>query len=107
MKYYLVQYDGNYADEFDVYFHMIMSETQLKKAKDFVSKTNWGDYDEGGEFYFGTNESIFVSTEELLEQLEEATELTQEQLKVISELKLDHISFGDGLNWDSIIDFDE
>ena len=32
MKHYLVIYDGNYADEFDVYFHTVMTEKELKKA---------------------------------------------------------------------------
>lgn len=101
MKHYLVQYDGNYADEFDVYFHMVMSETELEEAKDIIGKTDWN----WEEFYFGTNEYISVSTEELMENLSEAKEITEEQFKVLQELGLIHIGFGDNLNWDSIIEY--
>lgn len=102
-KYYLVQYDGNYADEFDVYFHMVMSETELEEAKEYISKTDW----EEEEFYFGTNESIYVNTEELMECLNNASEITPEQYKVLKDLGLTSIGFGDRLNWDRIIKFAE
>jgi len=103
MKYYLVAYNGNYADEFDVYFHQVMTEDELKRAKDLISKTNWN----YKEFYFGTNESIEVSSSELLEALSEAREITEDQYKVLSDLGLLSISFGDGLNWDSFIEYIE
>ena len=103
MKYFLVQYDGNYADEFDVYFHMVMSEQELEEAKEAISKTNW-DWEE---FYFGTNEWIEVSTDDLLGCLQTAKEITEEQFKVLDDLGLLSIGFGDGLNWDSIIEHAE
>lgn len=101
MKYYLVQYYGNYADEFDVYFHEVMSEAELEEAKDIIGKTDW----RRKEFYFGTNEYIDVSTEELMENLSAAREITGEQFQVLQELGLVRIGFGDGLNWDSIIEY--
>lgn len=100
MKYYLVAYDGNYADEFDVYFHAVMSEEEWKDAKRIIGKTEWIQR----EFWFGTNENIDVNTAELMECLNNSKELTEEQFKVLQELELTHISFGDGLNWDHIID---
>jgi len=101
MKYYLVTYNGNYADEFDVYFHQVMSEDVLKEVRDLFSKVNW-DYEE---FYFGTNEFIDVSSSELFEALSEAKEITEDQYKVLSDLGLLSISFGDGLNWDRFIEY--
>jgi len=100
MKYYLVAYNGNYADEFDVYFHQVMSEDDLELAKNIIDKTNW-DYEE---FYFGTNEGIDVDKYDLIECLDGARELTDEQYKVLQDLGLCNIGFGDGLNWDDIIE---
>lgn len=100
MKHYLVVYDGNYADEFDVYFHTVMTEEELKKAKEDV---NTWKYNEEREFYFGTNEEIYVIKEEVLECLDYAKEITDEENEVLTRLGVDHISFGDGLNWDRIL----
>lgn len=103
MKYYLVAYDGNYADEFDVYFHTVMTEEELKQAKEDVS--TWEDNEER-EFYFGTNEEIYVIKEEVLECLNYAREITEEEIEVLARLRIDHISFGDGLNWDRILNYE-
>ena len=100
MKHYLVVYDGNYADEFNVYFHQVMSEDELESAKNIIDKTNW-DYEE---FYFGTNEWIDINTYDLIECLNGARELTDEQYKVLQDLGLCNMGFGDGLNWDGIIE---
>lgn len=98
-KYYLVKYNGNYADEFDVYFHDVMTEEDLLNLKHAVSKTHWEDK----EFYFGTNECLTLSTEEIMEELSiNAIEITKEQFKVLLELKLNSIKFGNYLNWDEI-----
>lgn len=101
MKKYLVKYNGNYADEFDVYFHSIMTKEQLEEAKGLIQKIGWNEE----EFWFGTNESIEVSSKELLEWLNKATEITDEQLKTIQDLGISTISFGDGLNWNDIIEY--
>lgn len=103
MKYYLVQYYGNYADEFDVYFHNVLSEDQLNKAKEIVN----GWEDEYGVFGFGTNEDVEICKEELIEMLDEATPLTDEQYKVLNELGLTRIKFGDCLDLDYVIGYDE
>ena len=101
MKYYLVRYNGNWADEFDVYFHQVMSEDELKEAEDTIAATDW----DREEFYFGTNEAIDFSTYELINFLNRAEEITEEQFKVLEELDLLSVSFGDGLNWDSILEY--
>lgn len=101
MKYYLVRYNGNWADEFDVYFHQVMSEDELKEAEDTITATDW----DREEFYFGTNEAIDFSTYELINFLNRAEEITEEQFKVLEELDLLSVSFGDGLNWDSILEY--
>lgn len=103
MKYYLVTYNGNYADEFDVYFHTVMDENELAQAKGKVE--NWKS--EWEEHYFGTNEYIEVSREEIMECLNGARELTEDEYEVLFQLDLTHISFGDGLNFDCIIGYDE
>ena len=103
MKYYLVQYYGNYADEFDVYFHNALSEDQLNKAKEIVN----GWEDEYGVFGFGTNEDVKICKEELIEILDGATLLTDEQYKVLDELGLTRIKFGDCLDLDYVIGYDE
>lgn len=103
MKHYLVAYDGNYADEFDVHFHTVMTEEELKKAKEDIN--TWED-DEEREFYFGTNEEIYIIKEEVLECLDYAKEITDEENEVLTRLGVDHISFGDGLNWDSMLNYE-
>lgn len=103
MKYYLVQYYGNYADEFDVYFHNVLSEDELNKAKEIVN----GWEDEYGVFGFGTNEDVEICKEELIEMLDEAILLTDEQYKALNELGLTHIKFGDCLDLNYVIGYDE
>jgi len=100
MKYYLVRYRGNWADEFDVYFHMVMSGEELNELKVTIASTDW----EEEEFHFGTNEYLTFSTSELLQWLDESEPITKEQFKVLEELDLLSVSFGDGLNWDSILE---
>lgn len=102
MKHYLVAYDGNYADEFDVYFHTVMTEEELKQAKEDIN--TWGKNEER-EFYFGTNEEIYVIKEELLEFLDCAEEITDEENEVLTRLRVDHISFG-RLNWNRILNYE-
>ena len=101
MKYYLVRYNGNWADEFDVYFHQVMSGKELNELEDAVASTDW----EREEFYFGTNEALDFSTSELLKWINAAEPITEEQFKVLEELDLLSVSFGDGLNWDSILEY--
>ena len=103
MKHYLVVYNGNYADEFDVYFHTVMTEKELEQAKEDVS--TWEDNEER-EFYFGSNEEIYVIKEEVLECLNYAKEITDEENKVLTRLGIDYISFGDGLNWNRILNYE-
>lgn len=101
MKYYLVRYNGNWADEFDVYFHQVMSEDELKEMLDTLTAVDW----EREEFYFGTNEAVDFSTYELLKWIDAAEPITEEQFKILEELDLLSVSFGDGLNWDSILEY--
>jgi hypothetical protein len=101
MKYYLVKYNGNYADEFDVYFHQVMSEDELKELKECIGKTNW----EYEEFYFGTNEWIDVNTTDLLKQLDNVIYINDEEYEVLEKLGLLKVSFGDGLNWDTFLEY--
>ena len=63
-------------------------------------------YNEEREFGFGTNEEIYVIKEELLECLDDSKEITDEENEVLTRLRVDHISFGDGLNWDRILNYE-
>lgn len=101
MKYYLVKYNGNYADEFDVYFHQVVSEGELKELKESIGNTNWG-YEE---FYFGTNEWLEVNTIDLLEQLNNVIPISDEEYEVLEKLGLLKVSLGDGLNWDTFLEY--
>ena len=103
MKHYLVTYGGNYADEFDVYFHIVMDENELAKAKEKVEDWEF----EWEEYYFGTNEYIEVSREELIDFLDNARLLTDNEFEVLTNLNLTDIGFGDGLNFDKIIGYNE
>lgn len=99
-KLYLVKYDGNYADEFDVYFHQVMTQGELDEAKNLITRVDWNEEC----FYFGTNEEIYVWSSELLEALNHAIEITPEQNKVLVDLGIADIGFGDGLNWNGILE---
>lgn len=99
MKHYLVKYEGNWADEFNIYFHQIMNEEELKEAKELVGTTDW----EEEEFYFGTNEWMDFSSPELLDALNNAIELNDDQVKALTDLQIEYICFGDDLNWDTIL----
>lgn len=99
MKYYLIKYDGNYADEFDVYFHSVVDENTLLDIRRGIEDWEY----EWNEYYFGTNESLEISRDDALEALDAAILLTDEQYKVLEDLELLRVSFGDGLNFDDLI----
>ena len=103
MNYYLVRYEGNWSDEFDVYFHTVMDENELTKSKKLVKEWKQDWY----EFGFGTNEDLEISKEEILDCLENARELTEDEYEVLFQLDLKYIGFGDRLNFDRIIGYDE
>ena len=103
MKHYLVTYDGNYADEFDVYFHIVMDENELARAKEKAKDWEF----EWKECYFGTNESNEVSGEIMIDCLDNARLLTDNEFEVLTNLNLTNIGFGDRLNFDRIIDYNE
>jgi len=52
--YYVVKYEGNYGDEFDIsgFFVVLFSNKELKDANDRIKTA------EGEELYFGTNEFV-------------------------------------------------
>ena len=103
MNHYLVTYDGNYADEFDVYFHTVVDENELAQAREKAK--SWES--EWREYYFGTNESIELNGEIIIDCLDNARLLTDNEFEVLTNLNLTDISFGDGLNFDCIIGYDE
>jgi len=72
-------------------------------AKEIISKTNW----DNEEFYFGTNEYIEVSTDDLLGCLKTAREINHEDYKVLDRLGLLSIGFGDNFNWNDILEHAE
>ena len=80
-KNYLVIFDGNYADEFDVSGFDIKSGSTLSKIFD-----NLENYDDRISIYFGTNEDLeFESGQELLDSLT-ITELSDSDKEVLKRL---------------------
>jgi len=53
MKYYLIQYKYDYADEFDVYGFKVVNEKELNDINEIIDNIKYPK-----EFYFGTNEAL-------------------------------------------------
>jgi hypothetical protein len=72
MKYYLVKYEDNYADEFDIQGFRIFTEVELKAFKTLVKTAKYPQ-----EVYFGTNESISYDS---------FTDYTEEEASLLTKL---------------------
>ena len=79
----LLIWDQNYADEFDIFgFELVDSE-----VVDLAIRVIENAEDEdpiAGECDFGTNESIDLDSDSVLDALKNAKELTEEELEVIT-----------------------
>jgi hypothetical protein len=81
MKYYLVKYEDNYADEFDIQGFRIFTEVELKAFKTLVKTAKYPQ-----EVYFGTNESIsYDSFTDYMSRLD-IEEVTEEEASLLTKL---------------------
>lgn len=107
-KHYLLQFDDNYADEFNVYGSVIIDEDQHKYFYSEVEQAvKTEDYSKLDEDYtsdvcvmLGTNEDIeYKDIADLMNQVT-CTELTEEEYNVLMKFGFDDFGFTDF--WDTI-----
>jgi hypothetical protein len=79
MKHYLLRYDDNWADEFDVEGFRIYDQEEYD---DFKKRVKAAEYPQ--QMYFGTNEGIDVdSAKDYLDRID-VTEITEAEAKVLN-----------------------
>lgn len=100
MKYYLYQYDANWADEMDVAGFMALTETEKDMALAKIKK----DFRRGGTIYIGSNEDIeYSDLDEVMNDVT-ITEISKQEYDVL--IKLFGGSFGENGPCDNF-DFDD
>lgn len=89
-KFFLVQYEGDWADEMDINGTAVMSETQMYEYFGSFKKY----IDRHGDFIFnvGTNEEIEYDSFEEFRKAFTTKEITGEEMKVL--IKLDFYLYG-------------
>lgn len=91
----LIEFNANYADEFDVEGFIVMSETQWEAHKAYAKKH----FEENGhtECYFGTNESCDYSDYDDYMRAFNVTALSEQGYAVLKELFNEH---REGYEWE-------
>ena len=79
-KKYVVDTSFNWADEMDVDGFCILTQSELDKYKKLFEEA---DDDETFNYYCGTNEDVELTKDKVLNMLNEAQEITPEELKII------------------------
>ena len=69
MKYYLIKYEDNWADEFDIETFSVMNEEQYNNFNNDLNNIISEIKDEEVEIYFGTNEEITITPSEFQNSL--------------------------------------
>lgn len=87
-KHFLIEFNSNYADEFDVEGFIVMSESKWEAHKAYAKKAF--KKEDFQEVYFGTNEMCSFSGYSDYMRALTVTELTPEQLEVLFQLFNDH-----------------
>lgn len=84
---FLVDCDFNWADEFDLAGHEILSRSELLSMKEDMEKLDRTcDYDYEYEIYFGTNESLNYSPSDVIDIIDKVlkqTPISEDDAKVI------------------------
>lgn len=93
MNTFLVKFDGNWADEFDVSGFSIMSEDEWKEIQDIIY--NKSEYPL--EHYFGTNEAMIFDSAEDLSKCLTVTKITEAEAVTVRRLFIDGYSSNYGL----------
>lgn len=87
MKIYINNED--WADEGDVFFCSIRSEERLKKLRDLIDLYVELDlFPESIQIYWGTNESFDFTPEELKQFIDDAVDISEEELGVLSKFDI-------------------
>lgn len=84
MRQFLVKTSTNWADEMDLDGFIILDEKELEEATKEMADLAADDFE--AEVSVGTNEEMDVEAEEVLDELNNAIELTPEEYKNISRL---------------------
>jgi len=84
MKQYLIKTSTNWADEMDLDGFIILDEKELEEATKETAKLAADDFE--AEVSIGTNEEMDVEAQEVLDELNNAIELTPEEYENISRL---------------------
>lgn len=80
----LLIWDQNYADEFDVFGFELVDDIAVQTVIKVLGSIEDGD-PVAGEYYFGTNESVDLDSETVLDTLKNAGEPSEEECAVINE----------------------
>lgn len=93
MKYYMMKYDDNWADEMDVDGVCFITEETMKLFKEKAKRIS------GGEFGVGSNESIEYEDESDVLRAVEFKKLTEDEYKLF-EKKIGNLGFASSfLEW--------
>lgn len=85
-KTYLIVWHQDYADEFYTFGFDIITEKERSAVLNAISNYLKNECDEEFELHFGTNESISIRFSEIEYIISEATELNDNQYKVLTDL---------------------
>lgn len=78
---YIVDISFNWADEMDVPGFCILTESELNECKDMANQL---DDDDEINYYCGTNEDVNFYKEDILDMLDNAKKISDEELKIIN-----------------------
>lgn len=76
MKCYFIDWTTNWADEMDIYSAEVLTETELKDFKNWLTK-NKNKLEDGIEYCIGTNEDLDLSYNDIKETIKNAQEITE------------------------------
>lgn len=88
MKYYLVKSNVSWADEIELEGFDILTEEELEKIKKDLVHTEYT-----RTRYIGTNEEVNISPMEVLQELEDADEISREAFVIIRNKIGEHFGF--------------
>ena len=76
MKCYFIDWTTNWADEMDIYSAEVLTETELKDFKKWLTK-NKNKLEDGIEYGIGTNEDLDLSYSDIKETIKYVREITE------------------------------
>lgn len=109
MKYFLINWSDNWADEMECYSVEVMNENELNEFTDWLmNKKDWLDSwgDDGWECYIGTNESNYYTYDDLKDFVDCAKEISEEDYNAFMRM-FDGSTFGEFNSQDIMYRIDE